>query len=103
MYDLIDTNEKALAVMQRFLRASSMNQKGFRTSSSKNGPPKKMGFIDIVLVKSVGSNALPVRTESPRKKWRREVVRPLYLEAVRQNPKYPRGDRRLKHAAVTNL
>lgn len=85
--------DRAEQVLQRFLRASSMNPKGFRQSSKKNGPVRTLTFPDLLMITVVGMSALPRAQQSTRKEAK-GVRRILYLDKVRNNPTYPKGDPR---------
>lgn len=85
----------AEARLKYFFRMSALRPKGFRTPSRKHGPAKQLTAPDKLLMAYIGPSAMPKGTRSLRKAKKAERYQD-YLEAVRNNPQYPTGDRRAK-------
>ena len=103
------SKKEARKILSRYQRNFHMrNGNGFRQPSMKNGPARQMSVWDLLAVIAYGSSAIPARQAGRR--GRDDIHgrtpaerRKEYLAKVRNNPRYPSGDRRLKMQPVFDM
>ena len=100
------TKEGAQNMLERLMAGRRMRggTDGFRAYSTKAGPIRQMTIEDRLQLRMFGTKALP-RADRPSFRGRskecpvmsRPGMREWFAERVRNNPRYPTGDTRLKN------
>ena len=88
------TKEAAENILARAAHWSTLNPKGFREPFDKNGPVKSLTLMEK-MAKIAYAGIEFKGTRSERKQFK-AAARAVALERMKNNPRYPRGDRRAR-------